>query len=83
MTFHTHYMTLKDVWRFIERYWDEHLDADRCDVLVAHPHAREARHALRVDAELRERVDDDVLERAHVGDDVTLAVAPLRFGISA
>ena len=30
VTFHTHYMTLKDEWRFIERYWDEHLDADRC-----------------------------------------------------
>ncbi len=42
------------------------------------PTPREARHTVRRDAELGERVDDDVLERAHVGDHVTLAVAPLR-----
>ena len=30
LNFHTHYLTLKQEWRFIQRYWHENPDAERC-----------------------------------------------------
>ena len=54
------------------------LDADRGDLLVAHPHPGEPAVHRRLHAEIGERVDEHPLERAHVRDDVARALAPLR-----
>jgi hypothetical protein len=54
------------------------LHSDRGHLRTAGPHTGEARFRLRVDSETRQRRDDDRLQPADVGQDISLPVAPAR-----
>ena len=52
------------------------------DLALAHPDARQLGNAARLDAEIRERVDQRLLDGPHVGADVALPFAQVKDGIA-